>query len=108
MADMNGKTVLITGANQGIGLEVAKQLCARGHLVVVSARNKTAGEKVTEELNVAGGTATFLHLDVNDETSIKEPRRRSKIRCHVWMCSSTTRRFCLMKRFPSFRCRRTC
>ncbi len=61
------KTALVTGANKGIGNEVARQLAARGMRVFLAARNRDAGENATAE--IAG--AEFLLLDVADETSIK-------------------------------------
>jgi len=75
------KTALITGANKGIGREVARQLAAKGFHVFVGARNAKAGRKAVEEIGnegharsatalEAGGKATFLEIDVADNDSV--------------------------------------
>ena len=60
------KTVLITGAYRGLGLEVARQLAARDHKIILTARNRTIGQAAALSLP----HATFLELDVTDSTSI--------------------------------------
>jgi NAD(P)-dependent dehydrogenase (short-subunit alcohol dehydrogenase family) len=69
------KTVLITGANKGIGHEVARQLAAKGFHVFVGARNVKAGRKAAEEIAKTCGKATFLKIDVADNDSITKAVR---------------------------------
>ena len=64
------KTALITGANKGIGYEVARQLAAKGFRVFVGARNARAGRKAAEEIGKKCGKATFLEIDVADNDSV--------------------------------------
>src|SRR2546421_8181950 len=64
------KTVLVTGANKGIGREVAQQLVAKGFHVFVGARNAKAGRKAAEEIAKKCGKATFLEIDVADNDSV--------------------------------------
>src|SRR5438270_536471 len=64
------KTVLVTGANKGIGREVAQQLAAKGFHVFVGARNAKAGRKAAEEIAKQAGKATFLEIDVADNGSV--------------------------------------
>ena len=59
-----GKIALITGANKGIGHEVARQLGAQGVTVLVAARNAELGEAATAALTAGGADAHFIHLDV--------------------------------------------
>lgn len=63
------KIVLVTGANKGIGLEVARQLAGNGFRVFVGARNETAGRAAAKKI---GEAATFLKLDVSDESSVRK------------------------------------
>jgi NAD(P)-dependent dehydrogenase (short-subunit alcohol dehydrogenase family) len=69
------KTVLITGANKGIGHEVARQLAAKGFHVFVGARNVKAGSKATQEIAKRCGKATFLEMDVADNDSVTTAAR---------------------------------
>lgn len=56
---------LVTGANKGIGREIAAQLAALGHTVVIGARNAELGEKAAAELG-----ADSVVLDVTDPASV--------------------------------------
>ena len=69
------KTALITGANKGIGHEVARQLAAKGFHVFVGARNAKAGRKAAEEIAKKCGKATFLEIDVSDNDSVTNAAR---------------------------------
>src|SRR4029077_13760721 len=78
------KTVLITGANKGIGHEVARQLAAKGFHVFVGARNAKAGRKAAEEIANRGGKAIFLEIDVANNDSVTTAAREfSKIEDHL-------------------------
>ena len=69
------KTVLVTGANKGIGYEVARQLAKKGFQVVIGARNRDAGHKAAAEIAKKGGKANFLEIDVADNTSVTDAAR---------------------------------
>ena len=78
------KTALITGANKGIGREVARQLAAKGFHVFVGARNAKAGRKAAEEIAKKSGKATFLEIDVADNDSVTTTAREfSNIEDHL-------------------------
>lgn len=66
------KIALVTGAYKGIGLEVARQLAARGVRVYLTARQRAAGEKAVESIE---GDVHFLPLDVSDAASIESAAR---------------------------------
>ncbi|SOD90720.1 SDR family oxidoreductase [Spirosoma fluviale] len=65
------RTALITGANRGIGKEIARQLAQRGFAVFICARDIMKGREAAEELCQAGLEATFIQLDVTDPVSIR-------------------------------------
>jgi NAD(P)-dependent dehydrogenase (short-subunit alcohol dehydrogenase family) len=65
------KVALITGANKGIGKEVARQLAKLGYAVFIGSRDMHRGLETAEELCHEGYEAVFLHLDVTDPVSIK-------------------------------------
>ncbi|MGH8778445.1 SDR family oxidoreductase [Paraburkholderia sp.] len=58
---------LVTGANQGIGLQIAKDLVSHGFIVLVGSRNLERGEAAAKEV---GPDAHALQLDVTDRASI--------------------------------------
>ncbi|HZR05688.1 MAG TPA: SDR family oxidoreductase [Candidatus Udaeobacter sp.] len=69
------KTALVTGANKGIGYEVARQLVGKGFHVFIGARNREAGLKAVDGLVKKGGKATFLEIDVVDKASVTAAAR---------------------------------
>ena len=78
------KTALVTGANKGIGREVARQLARKGFHVFVGARNRKAGRKAVDEIVKDGGKASFLEIDVsNADSVIAAEREFSKIADHL-------------------------
>lgn len=58
---------LVTGANQGIGFQVAKELTANGFIVLVGSRNFEKGKTAADTI---GTNAHPLQLDVTDKASI--------------------------------------
>lgn len=69
------KTALVTGANKGIGREVARQLADKGFHVFVGARNRAAGRKAADEIVKHGGKGAFLEIDVTDNSSVTAAAR---------------------------------
>jgi NAD(P)-dependent dehydrogenase (short-subunit alcohol dehydrogenase family) len=71
---MHDKLVaLVTGANQGIGLQIAKELAARNFTVLLGSRNFARGEDAAKTID---GDARALQLDVTDRASITSAARR--------------------------------
>lgn len=64
---------LVTGANQGIGLQIARELVAHGFTVLVGSRNLARGEAAAQEV---GPDAHALQLDVTDQASIAAAAQR--------------------------------
>ena len=63
---------LVTGAYRGIGLEVVRQLAARGARVFLTARRREEGEQAVASVK---GDVHFLPLDVTDPSSIESAAR---------------------------------
>ena len=61
---LEGRACVVTGASRGIGLEVARRLCAEGAAVLLVARTEDAVEAAAAECAQAGGAAAGLALDV--------------------------------------------
>jgi NAD(P)-dependent dehydrogenase (short-subunit alcohol dehydrogenase family) len=62
---------VVTGANRGIGLEVARQLAARGEVVVLGSRDPAKGEAAAAALAADGVTVLPRPLDVTDPASLE-------------------------------------
>jgi NAD(P)-dependent dehydrogenase (short-subunit alcohol dehydrogenase family) len=69
-AAQSPKVALVTGANRGIGLEVARQLGRRGHVVLLGVRDPARGETAANELRADGIRADVLTLDTTSEASV--------------------------------------
>jgi NAD(P)-dependent dehydrogenase (short-subunit alcohol dehydrogenase family) len=69
----DNRVALVTGANQGVGLQVAKELAAHGLTVLVGSRNFGRGEAAAKEI---GPGAVALQLDVTDGDSIAAAAER--------------------------------
>ncbi|MEM1023334.1 MAG: SDR family NAD(P)-dependent oxidoreductase [Myxococcota bacterium] len=69
---MEGKTVLVTGANVGIGLETARGLAAMGARVLMAARDEAKGRAAAEDVRKStGGDASMVLLDLARRASIE-------------------------------------
>jgi NAD(P)-dependent dehydrogenase (short-subunit alcohol dehydrogenase family) len=66
---------LVTGANKGIGLQIAKDLAAHGFTVLVGSRNLDHGETAAKSV---GADARALQLDVTNQGSIAAAARMEK------------------------------
>jgi len=64
------KIALVTGANKGIGFEVARQLAASGCTVLLGARNQTLGEDVAGKLAAEGLDVRDIAIDLTLPTTI--------------------------------------
>ncbi|NIK70452.1 MULTISPECIES: SDR family NAD(P)-dependent oxidoreductase [unclassified Paenibacillus] len=65
------KTALVTGANKGIGFEIAKQLGEKGWQVVLGARDAHRGQAAVSELSAQGLDVEWIQIDMTDLTSIE-------------------------------------
>lgn len=73
---MNGKVVLVTGANTGIGKEAALALAKMGATIVIAARNRAKGERAADEIATKAGLPAarrpeLIDLDLASFASIR-------------------------------------
>jgi len=73
MFSLEGKIALITGASQGIGETIARQLARQGAFVVCASLASTEGDlqKVVAAIQAEGGKADYVLLDMRDGESIR-------------------------------------
>jgi NAD(P)-dependent dehydrogenase (short-subunit alcohol dehydrogenase family) len=71
-ANERQRTVLVTGANRGIGFEVCRQLGQRGLRVILGARNVAAGEDAMARLLREGLEVRVVRMDVARRESVQE------------------------------------
>ena len=64
---LKNKIVLITGAAQGIGAEIAYRFSGEGAKVVIADINENQGNKIVNKIKGNNGEALFLYLNVSDE-----------------------------------------
>lgn len=66
------RIAVVTGANQGIGFEVCRQLAKKGFLVVLTSRNEAKGKAAVQQLQAEGLEAIHYPLDVTSSQSIEQ------------------------------------
>ncbi|KAI0253336.1 hypothetical protein BJV78DRAFT_203386 [Lactifluus subvellereus] len=86
--DQTGKTVIVTGGNEGIGRETARVLLSKGAKVYIAARTEEKSQSTIDELKAETGkdSVCFLNLDLSDLASIKtaaEEFRRKEAELHT-------------------------
>src|SRR5689334_20991941 len=64
------KTVLITGANRGIGLGLAAQFLGQGHQIIAATRNPDGARELWEMERDFSGRCRILELDVTNERDL--------------------------------------
>jgi 2,5-dichloro-2,5-cyclohexadiene-1,4-diol dehydrogenase 1 len=72
MADLKGKSVMVTGGGSGIGRAAVEILCQAGACVTVADLNEEGGKAVAIGAGGGPGQARFVRADVSNEDSVKE------------------------------------
>lgn len=70
------KVALVTGANKGIGFELARQLGRHGMSVLLGARNTKLGQEAAQKLTSEGLDTHALHIDLNQLETIDEAAKQ--------------------------------
>jgi NAD(P)-dependent dehydrogenase (short-subunit alcohol dehydrogenase family) len=69
LPDMTGRTVVVTGANSGIGKIAASHLAESGARVILAVRDLKKGEAAAAEMN---GETVLRRIDLSDQDSVRE------------------------------------
>jgi gluconate 5-dehydrogenase len=68
---LHGKIALVTGARQGLGLEIAKLLAEVGACVIMNGRDQERLHQAVQVIESMGGIASSLPFDVTDEAAVQ-------------------------------------
>lgn len=69
--DLEGRFIIVTGANIGIGRVTAEKLAARGAHIVLACRSEERTRPVLDGIRTRGGSAVFEQLDLADLASVR-------------------------------------
>ena len=72
------KKVFITGANKGIGKQIAYEMGKSGWIILVGARDEGRGVSAAEELRRAGIDAVYINIDLQKQDSIQAAAKTIK------------------------------
>jgi NAD(P)-dependent dehydrogenase (short-subunit alcohol dehydrogenase family) len=74
--DQTGKTILITGANNGLGLQAATALAGAGARIILTCRNQATGQEALNRVRTVGPQAEhgLVALDLADLAGVREAR----------------------------------
>jgi NAD(P)-dependent dehydrogenase (short-subunit alcohol dehydrogenase family) len=90
MNNLTQKTIIITGANSGIGKSAAIQLARLGANIIIACRSAERGAKALEEIKTASNSqkVELLQVDMSRMSSIRNFVREFLKTTEGWMCSS--------------------
>jgi NAD(P)-dependent dehydrogenase (short-subunit alcohol dehydrogenase family) len=71
MTEATRRVALVTGGERGLGLEIARQLGAKGLEVFIGARDPHEAKAATDQIVAEGGVAHPIELDVRDQATVE-------------------------------------
>ncbi|MGA9674162.1 MAG: SDR family NAD(P)-dependent oxidoreductase [Mycobacterium sp.] len=71
LGNLTGKTIIVTGATNGVGLGTSRALAKAGAHVILAVRNTGLGEQRATEISAMGGSTSVLKLDLADQSSVR-------------------------------------
>ena len=71
LGNLTGKTIIVTGATNGVGLGTSRALAKAGAHVILAVRNTQLGEQRAAEISAMGGSTSVLKLDLADQSSVR-------------------------------------
>ena len=71
MANLNGRSIIVTGAGRGIGEAIASGLASEGASLAIADLNEASARKVAKSINEAGGKAIGVGVDITRRASVK-------------------------------------
>ncbi|MBN8194724.1 SDR family NAD(P)-dependent oxidoreductase, partial [Bacillus sp. NTK074B] len=70
--DASARVALVTGASRGLGAALAEALAADGWHIVAVARTTGALEELDDRIQSAGGAATLVPVDINNDDAMRQ------------------------------------
>jgi len=70
LADLSGRTALVTGGSQGIGRGIVLKMAEQGADVAIADINDEGAAKVAEEVKALGRKSFAVHMDVTDKATV--------------------------------------
>ncbi|MEL6545432.1 MAG: SDR family NAD(P)-dependent oxidoreductase [Myxococcota bacterium] len=77
---LDGQVAVITGANSGIGRVTANELAEDGAHVILACRSQEGAQAVIDEIEAKGGSAEYVHLDLNSIAAVRESAKEIRAR----------------------------
>jgi len=71
LGNLTGKTIIVTGATNGVGLGTSRALAKAGAHVILAVRNTELGKERATEISAMGGSTSVLKLDLADQSSVR-------------------------------------